>query len=146
MRCIDFMVDVPPSANSIWRSYKGRVIKSKAYTVWQEMAQITLGRMGPVKSPVCVEIDVYMGKGWRSNRDLDNIAKPIIDLLKLLEYIEEDNTQVVQEIKLRALPPDHTDDKSIVCVKVSTTSQEKKNEQDATKGDINDFKKKSSKD
>jgi Holliday junction resolvase RusA-like endonuclease len=146
MPCIDFMVDVPPSANSIWRSYKGRVIKSKAYTVWQQMAQISLGRMGQVQSPVCIEIDVYMGRGWRANRDLDNIAKPIIDLIKSLGFIEEDNTKVVQEIRLRALPPDHKDNNAIVCVKVSSISKEKSNDSEATKANLNSIKKKSPQD
>ena len=150
MPCIEFMVEIPPSANSIWRSFKGRVIKSEAYTIWQETAQITLGRMGTVSGPVCVEIDIYMGKGWRSNRDLDNTVKPLIDLLKLLGYIEDDCTKIVQEIRMRALPPSHKDDKAIASVKVFTISQEKNNEQDAitdttSSNHLNSIKKTSSK-
>jgi len=105
MHSIMFKVEIPPSANSIWRSYRGRVVKSKKYTLWQQISCLQIGRVGTFLEPVAVSIEVVTGKGWRSNRDLDNIAKPILDLLKTVEIIQDDSTKFVKSISLRCIEP-----------------------------------------
>jgi hypothetical protein len=59
---------------------------------------------GKVVGVVSVQLTITGGAGWRSNRDLDNVIKPTIDLLRYLHVIEEDHTGIVQKITATFLP------------------------------------------
>jgi Holliday junction resolvase RusA-like endonuclease len=91
--------DAPPSANQSYANKKtGGRFTTKAYADWQKIAALQLKKaLSPVKSPV--EICIYVGRCNRA-RDLDNFAKPTIDLLKKIGWIENDNLLHVQRIKL----------------------------------------------
>lgn len=97
---VTIQVPIPPSANHIHAYAKGRVRRSKNYEIWLTQCRYLLGRPGAVLGVVTIEIVVRGGKGWRANRDLDNIIKPILDLLRHLGVIEEDNTGIVHGIKI----------------------------------------------
>lgn len=99
------MLSVPPSANSIWRSYRGRVIKSAKYCSWLRNCLIQIGRVGQVPGPLEVKIKAVMGKGWRKNRDLDNLIKPLMDLLKHSQIIIDDNSTIVKKISIWSEQP-----------------------------------------
>ena len=74
---------LPPSVNSCYRSFRGRVCKSKSYTDYIN------------KGPVKVEIAFYK-KGARSY-DLDNrFLKSLIDSIK--DKLIEDDDMVVEII------------------------------------------------
>jgi Holliday junction resolvase RusA-like endonuclease len=64
-----------------------------------------LGKPGRVSGVVGVRVVIIGGKGWRSNRDLDNTLKPILDLLRYLDIIEEDNTGIVRRIEVTFQTP-----------------------------------------
>lgn len=53
-----------------------------------------------VEEPVEVEIKVMIGKGWRRNRDIDNLIKPLIDVIKNSGIITDDNSTVVKKIRI----------------------------------------------
>lgn len=59
-----------------------------------------IGKPGQVPGPLEIQIKAITGKGWRKNRDLDNLAKPLIDLLKHSGIIEDDNSTVVKKITI----------------------------------------------
>lgn len=104
-KLVTIQVPIPPSANHIHAYAKGRVRRSKNYEIWLTQCRYLLGRPGAVPGVVTVEIVVIGGKGWRANRDLDNIIKPILDLLRHLGIIEEDNTGIVHGITITFKPP-----------------------------------------
>jgi Holliday junction resolvase RusA-like endonuclease len=92
--------DAPPSANQSYANKKngGRMTTIK-YADWQKLAGLQLKRpQYPIKSPV--QICIYVGK-CNQARDLDNFAKPTIDLLKKIGWIENDNLLHVEKINLR---------------------------------------------
>ena len=95
---------VPPSVNSCWRSYRGRVVRSRQYLSWLQeadtiwmvnQARQTKAVKKPIPSPVMILLRVIPGKGWTKARDLDNILKPTQDWLVRMGILEKDSTTVV---------------------------------------------------
>ena len=98
---IDAVFSIPPSINSCYRSYNRRVIKSKKYCDWQKKQLLLFNSDArSVKGPLRISVIVYSGKGWRKNRDLDNILKPLLDTLILIGFIEDDNSAIVKAISI----------------------------------------------
>lgn len=96
---------IPPSINHCYRSYRGRVIKSKRYTDWQAFHMLQYGNDArQVEGPLMIIITVYLGKGWRVNRDLDNVAKPLLDMLIKIGFIKDDNSKIVKSILMEVKP------------------------------------------
>ena len=94
------VLPLPPSANHCYRSYRGRVIKSKKYQNWQMVAALMAGRPEQLEGAVKITIVVAPGKKWNHCRDLDNLIKPIIDLVKCTGVIPDDNSKIVKEINI----------------------------------------------
>lgn len=92
---------IPPSINGCYRSYNRRVIKSKKYCDWQNQ-QLFIFKSDEriVQGALKINVIVYSGKGWRKNRDLDNILKPLLDTLILIGFIEDDNSAIVKFISI----------------------------------------------
>lgn len=71
---------MPPSANRIWRSNRGRVHRSKEYSAWRDAAYWLIRRAtngAQMVGPVHVLIDIsHKGRG-----DADNKIKPVLDAL-----------------------------------------------------------------
>lgn len=85
---------IPPSVNNLFfNRAKGRA-KTAKYDKWIHDAGIMLNaaRARPVASPVRVSISV--GE-CNSQRDLDNLSKPILDLLVRHKIIPNDNIKNV---------------------------------------------------
>lgn len=114
---VRLVLPVPPSVNNLYtNSPKGRT-RSKKYKDWARDAcdaaktQKSL-RAAPV--PCRVTVSITGGTGFSTQRDIDNCLKPVIDLLKDLGVIANDNVTVVAEVK--ALYLGRVDDKQAVCV------------------------------
>ena len=73
-----------------------------------------VGKPGQVAGPLEIQIVAISGKGWRKNRDLDNLAKPLIDLLKHTGIIEDDNSTIVKKITLLMELPIGAEEASVV--------------------------------
>jgi Holliday junction resolvase RusA-like endonuclease len=84
---------MPPSLNAIWRYGKGRAFKSKRYVAWLRAAdaEFLLHRKAwaPIKGRFRVSI-VLNDKKRRSNTDVDNRAKVVMDALQRWAVIEND--------------------------------------------------------
>jgi crossover junction endodeoxyribonuclease RusA len=87
---IELWLPYPPSANHLWRSAKGRVFKSRAYVDWLLEAglQAKSQRAGSIKGPY--KLSVTAARPDKRKRDIDNLLKPISDLLKSIGAIEDD--------------------------------------------------------
>jgi crossover junction endodeoxyribonuclease RusA len=81
----------PPSANRLWRNVNGRTIKSETYRNWLVMAgwDLKSQRPSPVKGRY--RMTVVAVRPDQRRRDLDNLLKPISDLLKECGVIEDDS-------------------------------------------------------
>ncbi len=103
---------VPPSANRLWRTFRGHNVRSGEYNRWLEVASDLMKRhLVPINGPVDVLIMIFGGKGLMVTSDLDNFIKPVLDALKSPSYdklgkiskpgsavIEDDNVRVVKSI------------------------------------------------
>jgi Holliday junction resolvase RusA-like endonuclease len=96
------VIDLPPpvSVNRIWRKTKSGMIKSTAYDRWIKRADALLLEMGQLKGVRTIE-----GKFTalivvrRSNLDLDNNAKCVLDFLQSRRFISNDKH--CEEVTLR---------------------------------------------
>ena len=88
---MEFWLPYPPSANHLWRSARGRTYRSRAYVDWLAEAglyakqQFKQTLKGPYK------LTITAARPDKRKRDLDNILKPISDLLKSIGAIEDDH-------------------------------------------------------
>ena len=101
-----FNLSVPPSVNAVWlRGKKGSYIAPK-YAAWISVNSLAIGKtFEPLAKGVCITIHIFGGKGWRTNRDIDNILKPVLDLLVRKQVIIDDNCQVVAKVCAVYLAP-----------------------------------------
>ena len=90
----------PPSTNRLWRVVDGRAICSKPYREWIEAAGAELMSQRPRKhqGPVAVSIRVGMPDGRK--RDLDNLQKACLDLLRRHGVIEEDHSGILRDLRI----------------------------------------------
>lgn len=89
---------VPPSTNNLFvarRDGKGRA-KTSEYKAWVEAAGkwIMTQPRRLIDGPVRVEIEAPVGR----TRDIDNIAKPTLDLLVTMGVIQDD--RYVDELRI----------------------------------------------
>lgn len=115
---ITLTLSLPPSANSIWRSFRGRVVKSYRYCQWLKLNLAELIYIPQIKIPAEIQITAVTGKGWRTNRDIDNLVKPLMDLLKHSGIIEDDNSRIVKKITIQTQEPQFNQE-ACVCVRVT---------------------------
>lgn len=95
-----FSLTYPPSTNRLWRSVNGRNIKSRDYRSWESVAALDLmsQRVRGISGPVSVSLDVTPPDKRR--RDIDNLAKPVLDALVANGVIEGDDNRYVRSLKL----------------------------------------------
>jgi crossover junction endodeoxyribonuclease RusA len=74
----------PPSVNTYWRAVRGRNIlskKAREYRVYGAIAvHLGAGNRQPITARLAVTIHAYMPD--RRRRDLDNILKPLLDVMQ----------------------------------------------------------------
>lgn len=90
-----FALPYPPTANTYWRVWRGRAVKSTEAREYQRKVQLvakaSLGRDArPLRGPVRVEVSVYRPA---KRGDLDNTLKVILDALRGIAY--GDDAQIV---------------------------------------------------
>lgn len=88
---IELHLPFPPSANRLWRRSKTTIHKSDEYTDWLREAgwQVMAQRKGGISGPYKISIQAV--RPDKRRRDLDNIIKPINDLLKSVGAIDDDS-------------------------------------------------------
>lgn len=98
----DAVIRLPicPSTNNLFKNSigKGR-IRSAEYKRWTETAGLILNRAKPPRVASPVRVVIRVGK-CNAERDLDNMAKPVLDLLHHCGVIENDNLKHVHEVRI----------------------------------------------
>jgi crossover junction endodeoxyribonuclease RusA len=85
----------PPSVNSYWRTFQGRMIISAEGRAFRERVEVLLMRsdIAPIHTgPIKVEIEAF--RPDRRRRDLDNLLKATLDALAHA-HVYEDDSQIV---------------------------------------------------
>lgn len=91
---------LPPSANGLFHNVHGHGrVRTYQYRRWSDAAGwlIRVARLRAFSGPV--SISIRAGRPSR-RRDLDNLAKPVLDALVAYGVIVDDSDQIVREIAL----------------------------------------------
>jgi Holliday junction resolvase RusA-like endonuclease len=104
---ISFVLPFPPSVNSMRTVARGRMISSSVYRDWQQEACAHLvyqgyGSADAILVPGQVEVEIEFGRASKRKFDIDNHAKPILDLLVTYGVIEDDNNTILTRLSLIA--------------------------------------------
>ena len=86
------------AANAIWRSYRGRVVRSANYKAWRDIAGKEILIQRPKKHRGPVDVTIELASPSRRKFDLDNRAKSILDLLVDMQVIQGDDADTVQRL------------------------------------------------
>lgn len=72
---------IPPSSNMLFRTTKGKRYKTSKYTLWLSEAMNFLDNQNIITYGLkFIDIELYVPR-LRSNSDIDNRIKPVLDLL-----------------------------------------------------------------
>ncbi len=88
-KSINFLLPYPPSINTYYRTFRGRVLISKQGRVYRKTVEEELAGVSTVHGRVAVEIRVFPPD--RRRRDLDNVQKPLLDAIEHAGVIEDDS-------------------------------------------------------
>jgi Holliday junction resolvase RusA-like endonuclease len=82
----------PPSVNRLWRSTKdGKHYRSPRYQTWFQAAGLEINRQRPGRVSGQFSVLLQLGRPDRRSRDLDNLMKPVLDLLQHHGVIDNDS-------------------------------------------------------
>ena len=86
---LSFTLTAPPSVNRLYRTYRGRVIKSADYRTWQQIATYEINQQIPDNHDVWTSGAVSITLVWyRPARrgDVDNLLKASQDIFEGVVY------------------------------------------------------------
>jgi len=96
---VGLFFDTPSiSTNAIWRSVRGRNIKSKKYREWVEAAGAELEAQKPCCVPGAYGVRIALPKGCRL--DADNAAKAWLDLLRNHNVVDGDGPKHLRKLEI----------------------------------------------
>jgi Holliday junction resolvase RusA-like endonuclease len=97
-----FEIDLPPTANRMWRHQRGRSHKSPTYYTWLRTLgwQLREQRVRPQPTPCRASLVIVGGKGWKVSNDLDNRIKPLLDGLVEHDILEGDDVRHIKQEEL----------------------------------------------
>lgn len=115
---LEFIVTIPPSVNKIWRkSRNGGMHRSQNYARWIAETRLVLNQLQPLEDGAyAVVIAIHGGIGWRSNRDIDNVPKGILDAMVLAGILPDDNCEIIRRIIIEYKPADDRKSKAFCSV------------------------------
>lgn len=88
---IEIELPWPPSVNTYYRTFRGRMIISKAGREYRDKVKQQNIGMAPLTGPLAVEIEAFRPDNRR--RDLDNSLKATLDVLTHA-HVWEDDSQI----------------------------------------------------
>lgn len=97
---IEVTLPFPPSVNTYWRTFRGRMIISAKGREYREVVEHLLGYMPqvePLEGKVKVDIEAYRPDNRR--RDLDNLFKAPLDALTYAGVWQDDSQ--ITDLRIR---------------------------------------------
>jgi crossover junction endodeoxyribonuclease RusA len=93
----------PPSTNNLFvNKKKGGRYRSKGYEAWRAEAGWILKSQRPEHITGVVNVTIELGKPDNRRRDLDNLNKPILDLL--VDHWVIDDDSMIQKLTTKWAP------------------------------------------
>lgn len=95
---VTLTIPVPPSANTLWKNVAGGGRRrTGGYNSWYEEAGWTINtqKAGKIRGPYQISIRVPMD----ARADIDNLVKPIVDLLVKMGVTSDD--KMLQAVSIR---------------------------------------------
>jgi crossover junction endodeoxyribonuclease RusA len=83
---------VPPSLNRMYKSWRGRMVKSAEAKAYQKLLGDMLASQVPTEKDVKISIKVYRP---RKAGDLDNYLKTFLDSLTGYLYVDDKQIQMI---------------------------------------------------
>ena len=117
-------ISKPPSANVIWRHVGQKVLKSRDYRQWLSDQSAVVWMAYNARPTITGSCEVHITYQPQDGRylDLDNILKPVLDLLEAAGVFEND--RLVEVIHLRRLPPrKNTNTLKVVVIPIAPHNQ-----------------------
>lgn len=81
----------PPSANHLWVRARKGMRKSDAYVTWLMVAAIEARRQTFKRVCGPYRLSISVSRPDRRRRDIDNLIKPVSDLLMHIGAVEDDS-------------------------------------------------------
>lgn len=102
-------IGMPFSANAMYAPVaRGQMRRTKKYNMWIEKNQpiIEIGMSPATNFPISVFVKVIGGSGFNSmtKNDVDNLKKPICDLLVRANIIPDDEKKYISHVEIDYLP------------------------------------------
>jgi len=97
---IEITLPFPPSVNTYWRTFKGRMLISAKGREYREVVEHLISYMQqvePIEGAVCVDILAY--RPDKRRRDLDNLFKAPLDALTY-SGVWQDDSQIT-DLRIR---------------------------------------------
>jgi crossover junction endodeoxyribonuclease RusA len=88
---IHISLPFPPALNNLFATFNNRRIPSRRYKAWLAEAQTSLRAQRPGALTGAFEASLILSPPDRRKRDLDGLAKAILDLLTKEAVIEDDS-------------------------------------------------------
>lgn len=96
---------IPPTANHLWKRRGERFYLNPTYRDWLDACGFVVkSAFGTMPPPVQVSITVHGGKGFNRSRDIDNLIKPTIDLLRKAGVLVGDRVEEVSRVEATYWP------------------------------------------
>ena len=92
------LLEKPFSANKMYVPIaRGKMVKSKKYNDWiVRNLPIVIENLSPAQDyPINLEILIMANHLWRRKNDIDNLVKPLIDLLVRAEIVPDDTSRYI---------------------------------------------------
>jgi len=101
----EIMLPFPPSANAMFTNRRGGRARTKAYDMWINDAGTQLLTQRPKRHTGPVTVAITVGLPDKRNRDLDNLLKPLLDLLVKHQIIQDDSVKFLKAITIKLCSP-----------------------------------------
>lgn len=85
---ITFSLPYPPSANRIWRKFRGRMVRSGEYVEWLQACRMAIPAEAIGRVRGRHSLDIAVDRPDRRARDLDNLCKPTLDAIKDDKFVK----------------------------------------------------------
>ena len=90
-RTVELHLPYPPSANHLWVRARHGMRKSSSYVTWLALAAIEARKQPFSRVEGQYKISIQAARPDKRRRDLDNLLKPISDLLTQIGAIADDS-------------------------------------------------------
>ena len=88
---IELTLPYPPSANHLWIRARKGMRKSNTYVAWLMLAGIEARKQKPGKIDGHYKLSLNAARPDKRLRDIDNLIKPVSDLLVSIGVIKDDS-------------------------------------------------------